>query len=618
MHRRTTAPIVLPAVVALVALLTGACGIPDDSGVTVVGAGPSPGITSGDERDSGQIARDATLDTAQFVKNYLKVAAGDLDSAADRMRTFMNRDAARAFKPNGPGLRVIRLVAQPLITPGSDEVELTYEQVGTLDKFGLLEPAAEPRRDSYKIKIGTVAGQSGLFVTEAPQALLISDEALNIYYEEQPVYFWNTDYSGLVPDVRYMPDTVPVEQRPTTIMNWLLNGPAPWLSVSDLADGTTLIGKVFKDSDNKLQITLSTQALPSSETATVLDRLRRQLQWSLRPLLPAGTQMVLKVGHQDAGSYSSQDYLASNPANRLTGDPERFVVYGGKIRRLSGSANVAAQIPVLDPDENKDVRFAAMSSSGSRTFAAVVSTSGKGDTLRVAAAATGGQAALQPITGLTGPLGEPAWAITGDDPDKPDDGAIGLITANNKLYSFSAKKGEAQLIPWTGQGTKITAVAVAPDGRRVALVVDGKLYRAALTTGGDAPALGPPQQIRPAGLLSVSAVGFNSEGWLTVAGVRSSDKRTTIVDVSIDGAKQTGRLSDLGDKPVDSLTVYPANPLESNPNTGQAYSRFVSYTYAGKAWEALAGATSIGVDRLAGPPVAQGSNLVPTAPFYLE
>lgn len=610
MHRRNTAPIALPAVVALVALLTGACGIPDDSGVAVVGAGPSAGITSGDERNPGQISRDAAADRKTFAENYLKVAAGDLDTAADRMRTFMTRSAAAAFDPKGTDLTVIRLTGDPLVEPGSDVVKLPYEQVGTLDKFGLLEPANEARKGTYTMKIGTDAGQAGYFVTEPPPGLLLSAEALTAYYAEHTIYFWNTDYTGLVPDVRYMPDAVPVEQRPTTVMTWLLNGPAPWLSVSDLADGTTLVGKVPEVSENKLTITLSTAALPSTDTAQALNRLRQQLQWSLRPMLSTSTQLVLKIGRQDVGTYSGEDYEASNPAYRLSSDPERFVVFDGRIRRISGSANAPAQVPVLVPEENKDIRLAAMSASPAYTYAAVVARSGKSDVLRVAVAAGGAQAALQTISGLSGTLGTPVWAIT--DPAAAD-GAVGLVTANGKLYSFGPKKGQAVPILWSGPGTTISSVAVAPDGHRVVLVVDGRLYRAALTTSGDTPALGIPQQIRPAGLSPVTAAGFTAEGWLTVAGQQLSDKRTTMVDMSIDGAVQSGRLADLGDKPVDSIAAYPSNPLVS-----RAPFRSVSYSWGGKAWEALSIPGVIGVDKVAGLSGEPPAGAVPTAPFYLE
>ncbi|GIE90582.1 LpqB family beta-propeller domain-containing protein [Actinoplanes regularis] len=610
MQRRNTGPVLLPVVVALVALLTGACGIPDETGVTVVGAGPSTGISSvGDGGKTKVTRQEAGNDRAQFVENYLKAAAGDLDTAAERMRGFMTKDVAKGFKPTSADVRVVRLVADPLVTRGNDVVKLTYEQVGTLDKFGLLEPATEAGPITSEVRVSSVDGEPGLFVTEAPPVLLLSDVGLESSYDEQTIYFWNTDYSGLVPDVRYMPKAVPVEQRPTMIINWLANGPAPWLSVSDLLDGFGLIGKVPAISDNKLQITLTAQSLPATDAAVAQERLRQQLQWSLRPLLPAAAELDLKIGF-DVRSYTGEDYLGSNPAYRLVDDPEWFVVFDGKIRRHTGSAS-AAPVPVLKPEENKDVRLAAMSTSRRYTFAAVVTRTGKTDALRVAAAPTGSQAPLQTVSGLPSPLGKPTWAVTKDDSEA---GAVGLITANGNLYSFSTKKGTARQIPWTGPGNKITAVAVAPDGRRVALVVDNKLYRAALNTGGDTPALGTPQQIRPASLSDVTAVAFSSESRLTVAGPRIDDNRVTVVDVSIDGAlKESDRLrSELKGKSVESLSVYPANPTASNGSDS------VCYSADGKAWNVLYTVSQIGVDKLAGQFPNPLPDKVPTFSFYLE
>ncbi len=611
MRRWNTGPVVLPLVVALVVLLTGACGIPDETGVTVVGAGPSTGISSGGDGGFSKVTREqAGTDRALFVENYLKAAAGDLDTAADRMRGFMSKEAARDFKTTSADVRVIRLVADPLVTRGSDLVKLTYEQVGTLDKFGLLEPATETGPVTSEVRVSSLDGEPGLFVTAAPPVLLLSDVGLERSYDEQTIYFWNTDYSGLVPDVRYMPKAVPVEQRPTTILDWLASGPAPWLSVADLLDGFGLIGKVPAISDNKLQITLNEKSLPATDTAVAQERLRQQLQWSLRPFLPSGAELDLKIKFKDVGSYTGEDYLGSNPAYRLVDDPEWFVVFDGKIRRHTGSANALAQVPVLKPEENKDIRIAAMSTSLRYTFAAVVTRTGKTDTLRVAAAPNGSQAPLQTISGLPGPLGKPTWAITKDDSAA---GGIGLITANGKLYAFSAKKGSARQIPWNGPGGTITAVAVAPDGRRVALVVNNKLYRAALNTDGDTVALGTPQQV-PASLGDVTAVGFSSESRLTVAGTRIDDNRVTIVDVSIDGAlKESDRLpNDPKNKPVESLSVYPANPTASGGSDS------VSYSADGKAWNVLSTVTQIGVDKLAGQFPSPLPDKVPTFSFYLE
>ena len=63
-----------------------------------------------------------------------------------------------------------------------------------------------------------LAGKSGLFVTSAPPVLLLRDTALGaspgtapIYYDQRTIYFWNTERTALVPDIRYMSKSVPPE-----------------------------------------------------------------------------------------------------------------------------------------------------------------------------------------------------------------------------------------------------------------------------------------------------------------------------------------------------------------------------------------------------------------------
>ena len=59
--------------------------------------------------------------------------------------------------------------------------------------------------------------------------------------------------------------------------------------------------------------------------------------------------------------------------------------------------------------------------------------------------------------------------------------------------------GRAQPVEWqTAIPAPVTAVSVAPDGHRVAMVAGGRLYRAVLTVGGDGVALATPDQIWPA------------------------------------------------------------------------------------------------------------------------
>ncbi|SDT69879.1 LpqB family beta-propeller domain-containing protein [Actinoplanes derwentensis] len=596
---------------AVAAMLLGGCGIPDDSRVTEVGPGPSTGTSTGDGSSRARVTRDSTSDRQQFVTNYLRAAAGDYDGALERVKQFMSAAARADFNaPAAP--RVIRLTDVPLVN--QDQVTVYYELIGTLGKNGLLEPTTEATEGQYEMTLGEVTGD-GLYVTSAPPFLLLSTTALDDFYEERTIYFWNTEHTALVPDVRYLLGDVPDEQEPTIILNWLLSGPAPWLqdAVETLPDGTKLQGNVPAIRNEQLEIALSAQAVPTQNADEALDRLRQQLQWSLRGMLPQF--LDLKIGHQEARRYSGIDYLASNPASRLVSTPERYVVYDRTIRRLAErrladpDRGTLDGVPGLSADDNKDVSRAALSTSGTHMYAALVTGTGKNERLRVGGAPAGEAIALRAVTGLPSGIGYPVWAIT---PDVQIDGAVGLVIAGGKLWRFRGQGGPAQQVSWPGEAGPISAVSVAPDGHRVALVVGGRLYRAVLTISGDGLALTGMQQLDPP-LKTVTAVDFSGEGWLTVAGERNDNGRVTITDVSIDGALQSPVLADIGRDSVSYVTSYPANPSSSRPNGAS-----VLYSTGADAWEALSTSVPITAADLAGPTGQNRDGVVPSAPFFLN
>ncbi|MEU4425305.1 LpqB family beta-propeller domain-containing protein [Actinoplanes sp. NPDC024001] len=595
----------LPAVTAVVLVLLGGCGIPDETGVVEVGSGPSTGISPGDnDTPVAEATRGTTKDRRDFILNYLEAAAGDYDTAADRARGFMTKSLADQFKPvNSP--RVIRVTDDPLDDLNTGRVVVSYEVIGTLDKNGVLEPAAEPQTDQYEFTVAEVSGEPGLFLAKAPELLLLSDTALAEKYAERTIYFWNNKRTSLIPDVRYMARTLPEEQEPNTILSWLIAGPSPWLrdAVELLPEGTATLGKVPAVADDRLQISLNAQAVPTKDAVAALDRLRRQLQWSLRTVVPE--HLDLKIGHQETRHYAGKDLDSSNIAHRLATRPERFVVYDGRIVRMADSTNEEEAVPALSAAANKDIRTAAMHSSATHTFVAVVS--GRDDALRVGATPFGGEVALQPVTGLPSGRGHPEWAIA---PDKTTDGAVGLIIANGRLFSFGARGGAAQAVPVPGVTGKISALSVAPDGHRVAVVADGRLYRAVLTVTGDGVEISDPEQLRPP-LQNVTAVAFSSESWLNVAGGRNG--RVSIVQVSIDGALDGPNPIEIGSGVVNYLTAYP-----SNPQSNQYHSNSVSFTTGTAAYDVLSTAVPITVANLAVAPEQPAAGKIPTAPFFMQ
>jgi lipoprotein LpqB-like beta-propeller protein len=599
----------LLAGVAAAALLLGGCGIPANSDVKTISAGPAPGPALGDGGTPAELpAREATGDPSQFVRNFLTAAAGDPDGAISRVKAYLVDDEARTFKPSAD-IKVIHLTEDPLVYPGRPTVTLRYRQVGLL-RDGKFAPVVDSATTKLSLQVDARGGKSGLFVLQSPiqpaQPLLLSDTAFAEYYTPHPIYFWNTDYTGLVPDLRYMPTTVAAGLEPTIIVNWLINGPADWLrdAVQPLPQGMSLPDTIPAAVGRKLTITLNQQAADPGTDKDALDRLRRQLQWSLGRFLP--DVLELRTGHDDPVSYAKADYLESNPGYRVNDEPERFVIYGnGQIRRLTTSLNVSQPIPVLKPEANKGFQFAALRTAGACTFAAVV-TAGKSPTLRVAAAPIGEQADLRTVGGLAGALGRPVWAVVAAE-DTSD--GVGLIIANGKLYSFATDGSPARAVEWQGGSGPLTDVSVAPDGRRVILVSGGRIYRTVLKMSGDQIALGATtEQVLPPLMRSATKAVWSSEGWLTVAGV-SSNNRSAIRDITVDGALTFPRLDDIGPAPVTYLTAFPAGA-----GTGGDQSRSVSYMADGTAWEALG--DPVAIKDVAG--VKAGATALPSAPFFLD
>lgn len=604
MRRRARALLAAPLAAAL---LAGGCGIPDSTKVQRVGPGPSTGASAGENVAPTRRDRLATMEPALFVRYYLEAAAGDPADALERVKRFLSPTAGADFKA-APEVTVIHLADTPLVNPGSDEVTVKAQKVGVLNGNGILNPAAEATAKDYEFTVGDAAGQGGLFVTKAPLELLITDEALNAFYDRRKLYFWNLEGTSLVPDLRYLPRDLPSEQEPNEIINWLIDGPSPLLdgAVQTLPQGTLLDGNVPAPSDEKLRINLSGQAVQSPDDAAGVERLRRQLMWSLRS--SQWSALELKVGSQDATVYGSTDYYTSNAAYTLESSPQRFLIYNGQVRRMSRWPNATEAVPVVRPEDNRFVRAAALAGAGTRRFAALVAAPGSRQELRVGATAADEKVALTRITLPKGATGQPVWAITTADQHEP---AVGLITVGGRLYSFSTDSTE--LSPVTGAGTDISAVAVAPDGRRLALVSRGKLAVAALSTSGVGVRMLAPRPVLTAPLRQVSAVDWSSESWLTVAGVRADKSRVAIIEMTMDGTSVSERLADIGTEAVSYLAAYPVNPV-----SGADSSDTIAYVANGDAFDVLSGPVRITVADLADPVPNPPAGVKPTAPFFLR
>ena len=591
-------------------LLLGGCGIPDNTEVVTLGPGPSTGFSSDDNGTPPRHGREATVDTAQFVEYYLEAAGGDPDGALERVQQFLSPSAAIDFKAPSE-IKVVYLAEDPLVNPGSDQVQLRVRTLGVLASNGRLDPVQDTGTTTYRLTVAPITGKDGLFVTEAPPVLLLSHTAFTTWFKRRTIYFWNHEHTALVPDVRYLPADTPREQEPQRIIKWLIEGPADSIhdAVETLPEGTALLGNVPAVSNDKLQISLSAQSVRPADDPKALDRLRRQLMWSLRPNL--SRVLELKIGNQEEIDYDGTDYLTSNPTYRVADSPERFLIFNNQIRRMSRTPSATDPLPVLKSEANRNVRAAAFAHSPSdRRYAALVVAEGDRQVLRVGSAPTGEQSDLRRVALRGGSVGQPVWAITSDDPQT---GAIGLITIGGRLFSFSVDGSPLRSVAWPGPAGSITAVAVAPDGRRVALAVGGKLYLVALTADADGPQLSTPSQVPLPILREVSAVDWGTETSVIVAGTRADRDRVAIIDTAIDGTQWSEPLPDIGTEKVTYLAAYPVSPT-----SGKITPNVIQYMANGAAFDVLSGPVRIGVGDLADPVTNPPTGVVPTAPFFLR
>lgn len=589
------------ATVLAVAGLTG-CGIPDETDVATHGPGPTPGVAPGGESLDTPSARTATADPLAFVENYLAVAAGDPAKAVDRVREWIAPASRPAFKPSAD-INVVRLVEKSVVSSGTDEVRLKVQHVGVLGATGALEPpAAGVEIAEYRLVVTRGSDPAdGLFISNPPKLLLLSDTALANFYETRPIYFWNLDSTALVPDLRWLPKEQALEKGPTQIVDALTAGPSPWLkdAVLALPPDTKRTDNVPYRQDGRLQVSLSGPA----DDAAVVDRLGRQLRWSFGP--DPTKELELRIGNNNPTKFADDSYLASNPAAQLATVSERFCLYDGKVRRLAASARPTDAVPV--PDElNRDVRAAALSRSGGTVYAALVAANGAGQRLVLTATRDGIPVTRTPEL-PKGAASRPVW-LSGWANGEPG-GGVGVLAVGGRLYSFMTNGVAVEPVDLPAGLGPVTAVGAAPDGHRIAFVAGGRLYVSVLTADANRLKAGPPRRVQTS-LSGVTGVDWSSEETLVVAGTRVDTGRVTIIDITVDGGVETARLNGLGTAAVTDLAAYPANPLSR--------AAVVVYQVDGVAYDLFNPPESIDAADLVGAPAAGGDPVRPVAPFFLE
>ncbi|TDB71387.1 LpqB family beta-propeller domain-containing protein [Micromonospora sp. KC723] len=586
--------------------LTG-CGIPAHTEVQVDGSGPAVEAgTASYRRDEPPTRAASGDDRAAFVRNFLSAAAGEPERAYERVKQFVapeNRTRLQEKQGSEIAVNVVRLTEKPVITENANglfSVRLPVQQVGLLRANGVLAPPVATETEyRFGLRGAVSPGQegteeAGLFVTDPPNVLLLSADALRQYYQTRPVYFWSSDGSRLVPDQRYLPLAVPDERRVSEVVKWLIAGPSEWLStgVSRLPDRTALINNAIETED-RWEVNLD---LPGDDSRK-LAQIGTQLAWSLPEL---DGQLRLTTRNQSRVSIPDlRQYRLEHQVYPVTGNPQPFTVYEGAVHPLAFAGEASVPVP-LAAEVNRDVLSAGLSRVRERVLAALV-VGAPGSRQRLATGSGDGRVQIvNPSPQIFATIGRPVW-LRSPDPRQP----YGLVVADRRLWRFD-DRGRMDLVPLNVAGP-VTAVAASLDGHRIAVVIGGALHVTSLNVDGGVVTAGPVRKVATS-LTDLSAVDWAGENTLVLAGTAG---RSAVYEVSIDGALETALVADVGAR-VTHLAAYPTNPVVPLPSVLIMYeANGVAYRYPQR--------DTIRRDQVLDvtPPPTGARAGGPTAPFFL-
>lgn len=596
---------------AFAAALSG-CGVPTSSKPTAVGKAPREG--GGGDRAEARIPTTEGISSPQdLLSRFLQApATGDVDPAARRerieratryARLFLTAEAGSEWQP-GPQIVLVDVTD---VRNGFDDVTATLQPVGVLNDFGGVDKTPDLAVDLGQLRftVERVAGpDGGLRLTgKLPNLLMLSTDGLNDLFDVQPIYFWDPEYRYLVPDRRYMSRGVSREKRIKEVVDRLIRGPSEWLTpvVVPLPDGTTLIDLPVPD-ESKIPINLS------SAVAGLGDRLRNlawQLRWSLQS---ENLPVALRIDGREQFTEAGTDYREKNPALQVE-VPESDRLYGvvdNKVVRLSGGQ----QLPVLAAAENAAVVTAAVSRGRRRDVAALV---------------------RQPV-----PDAPPELWVGRHDHDTPPRyvrvelpgaGVVGqpsylpgvsrrfLVAAGGQLYDVEAEGTVRQVaVPASHGAGAVTAVAVAPDGRRLAMIAGGRALVFTVDPETAPVSLSTPRDLALGTLTNPQAVAWTLEHQVIVAGAAA------LVEVSVDNARRNPIAVGIDKTQLVGVACVPRSPIDGLGNAVIVETASPAGSY--RVYTSGLEPVSIAVDPQASPsPSGKGTaqnKPVVRAPFYLH
>jgi hypothetical protein len=426
-------------------------------------------------------------------------------------------------------------------------------------------------------------------ISSAPSVLLLTQTQFADDYDLRNLYFFDPTYRFLVPDPVYVPLQASASALTTRLVGYLKAPPGDWLSEGATETAFPPAAKVTATLANNLATVNVTGTISQDQRA----QMASQLLWTLVGSGQAGSQ-VTSVQLNVNGKAFAPSGSSGNPVENLS---------EASLGPATGASATAAGQLIYYLDSGGDVYSNRVGVAGVAGQQTLVTKIGPGytqiavsrDGKYLAALRGNGDLYIGPIHGRLMPQQGTGYTTLSWD---PTDNLWSSTGANDQIFVFRAGAGlgsrqarpiEAAVTPSVDipAGAQFSALQVAPDGVRVAMVIDSdELTFGAIVWGpGTGSGLGSVRIQLSFFNVSDLASGFEGVTWYGADNVITlGGPPSTLTEYPVNGGTPTSQMLD---QTVQSITASPGQALIA----GVAKGEMIEASNLTGAWATIATST---------------------------
>lgn len=485
-------------------------------------------------------------------------------------REYLSSAASQSWRP---GLAVtvfsqISSQADPLSdtsgqshrTKATTVIEVSGTVLGSLSNSGQYSiPSRSPGTTEEKFVLVQLDNQWR--ISALPSRVLLTQSDFVHVYQPRNIYFFAPGLQALVPDPVYVPQEATPADLVRQLLQVLMAAPSGWLAnavQTAFPGGSRLVGVSLDGGTAVVNL-----AVPAADATTdALRRMSAQLLWTLagsssdEPVIQS-VELEVNGSPWNAGQNNPVQQISSY-ASSVPSAPAHASFYytdsHGAVRSLSGPA------PATTP---QGVPVAGQAGTGDIPLTQVaVSPDGRD----LAALGQGGALYTGPMTGkgtLTlrsdGSFRSLSWDLHDDL----------WVVQNGRIWMVPGQGGPpVQVSDELPAARKVTALKVAPDGVRCAILASGstgaQLLMAAIVHAGSAATIGNAVPITTDNLDFTSLTWYDADH---VIALRNPSGHPVLDEVAVNGANITAFPATAG---ITSITADgSSNPLVAGLSNGQ-------------------------------------------------